>query len=139
MILSPIAGKEDDRDFINDKIIQFNAQQVLFTQKTPFLHLDFVIKNNGEIIAGITSILYCWKCLYIDVLWVAEKYRHQGLGRKLLNKVEEVAKKQGSHLVHLDTFDFQAKDFYLKNNYEIFGELKDCPPGHSRFYLKKLL
>ncbi|PPE03578.1 hypothetical protein HCUR_00960 [Holospora curviuscula] len=26
------------------------------------------------------------------------------------------------------TFDFQVKDFYLKQGYEIFGVLEDCPP-----------
>lgn len=37
----------------------------------------------------------------------------------------------------LDTFDFQAKDFYLKHGYEIFGVLKDCPVGHECYYLSK--
>ncbi|EKE01771.1 MAG: acetyltransferase, GNAT family [uncultured bacterium] len=62
-----------------------------------------------------------WKCLYISVLWVDEKYRYSGLGHRLLEKVEQDAKEKGGYLAHLDTFDFQAKDFYLKYGYEIFG------------------
>ena len=42
-------------------------------------------------------------------------------------------------LIHLDTFDFQAKDFYLKHGYEVFGVLDDCPKGHKRYYMKKVL
>lgn len=41
-------------------------------------------------------------------------------------------------LIHLDTFDFQAKDFYMKHEYEIFGILDDCPIEHKRYYMKKL-
>jgi hypothetical protein len=39
----------------------------------------------------------------------------------------------------LDTFDFQARGFYERNGYELFGTLDDCPPGHKRYYLKKAL
>ena len=42
-------------------------------------------------------------------------------------------------LIHLDTCDFQSKDFYLKQGYEIFGVLDNCPKGHKRYYLKKML
>ena len=56
-----------------------------------------------------------------------------------MKKVEDEAKDIGATLSHTDTFDFQAKDFYLKQGYTIFGELADCPPGHTRFYLKKAL
>ena len=45
------------------------------------------------------------------------------------NYEEEEAKAMGATLVHLDTFDWQAKDFYLKHGYEIFGVLDDCPPA----------
>jgi hypothetical protein len=33
----------------------------------------------------------------------------------------------------------QDKDFYLRHGYEIFGVLDNCPPGHQRYYMKKLL
>ncbi|WP_202127900.1 hypothetical protein [Clostridium sp. C2-6-12] len=42
------------------------------------------------------------------------------------------------NLLHLDTFDFQAKDFYLKHGYEVFGVLDDCPMEHKRYYMKRL-
>jgi hypothetical protein len=44
-----------------------------------------------------------------------------------------------SFLSHLDTFDWQTKEFYLKHGYEVFGVLDDCPPGHKRYYMKKVL
>jgi len=36
-------------------------------------------------------------------------------------------------------FSFQARGFYEKVGYTVFGRLDDCPPGHSRFYMQKPL
>jgi hypothetical protein len=47
--------------------------------------------------------------------------------------------KQGCQGAHLDTFSFQAKGFYEKLGYRVFGELEECPAGNSRFYLWKKL
>jgi len=127
-------------DVIENKITSYNNSQVLFIQEQPFINLNFCIKDdNGVIIAGITSVMYCWGMLFVDILAVDEKYYKNGLGSKLLSHVESEAKKLGATLAHLDTFDFQAKDFYIKHGYEVFGVLDDCPPGHKRYYLKKKL
>ena len=75
----------------------------------------------------------------IDIVWVDKQYRRQGLGSILLGEVEREAMEKDCHLVHLDTFDFQAKEFYEKNGYSMFGTLEDCPKGHNRYYLKKSL
>jgi hypothetical protein len=40
---------------------------------------------------------------------------------------------------YLDTFSFQAPDFYKKLGYEVFGELQDFPHGHQRYFMKKRL
>ena len=83
--------------------------------------------------------MYGWNVAYIDTLCVDEAYRGKGLGAKLLAEVESAAKEKGCYLIHLDTFDFQAKEFYEKQGYEVFGVLEDCPKEHSRYYLKKVL
>lgn len=38
---------------------------------------------------------------------------------------------------HLDTYDYQAPDFYRKLGYEVFGSIEDHPPGHTRFWMRK--
>lgn len=133
-----VAATGVEADILNDKIDIFNVQQVSFHGDAEVLK-DYVIKDNGLIIAGIRSCFYLGECLAINVLFVDEKYRHKGLGSILLNKVEAEAKAMGAKLVHLDTFDFQAKDFYLKHGYEIFGVLENCPVAHTRYYMKKAL
>ena len=130
--------KENDEEYICDRLVEYNLTQVPATQEILFENINKKFLNaNGEIIAGCVARMYCWNVLYIDILWVDKNYRNQGLGSKLLEYVEDTAKKKGCYLIHLDTFDFQAKDFYFKHGYEVFGTLKDCPKGHCRYYLKK--
>ncbi|MDW9175577.1 GNAT family N-acetyltransferase [Legionella pneumophila serogroup 1] len=130
---------EDENKYIRDEIVSFNAQQVPSTQKELLIYKRYVIKDDNNVIAGIDAKIYHWGILFIDILFIAESHRKKRLGTYLLNKVEAEAKQAGATLVHLDTFDFQAKDFYLKHGYEVFGVLDNCPPGHQRFYLKKVL
>lgn len=134
-----VPASADEAEFIDDKIVAFNKKAVPFTQEQTPIFKNYIFKENGRVIAGINAFIYHWGVLYIDVIFVDEEFRGQKLGAKLLDQVEEEARLMGASLSHLDTFDFQAKDFYLKQGYEIFGELNDCPPGHTRFYLKKIL
>jgi len=128
----------EEYDLVNKGIVEYNLSKVPFTQETPFISVNRIIKDsNGNILAGINSVLYCWNCMSIDSLWVKEEFRQNGYGLALLNEVEKIAKEKGCKLIHLDTFDFQAKDFYLKHGYEIFGVLDDCPLEHKRYYMKK--
>ena len=128
-----------EEDFIIDKIVEYNLSIVPSKQETDFLWINRIVEdNNGNIIAGILSKMYCWNCLYIDVLWVKEEHRKDGLGSRLLKEIESVAIEKGCYLIHLDTFDFQAKDFYIKHGYEVFGVLDECPEGHKRYFLKKI-
>ena len=129
-----------DADYIIDKLVEYNLSQVPTEQETLFDTLDQKITDdNGKIIAGCVARMYYWKIAYIDTLWVDEKYRDNGLGSKLLAEVEKTAKDKGCYLIHLDTFDFQAKEFYQKRGYKVFGVLEGCPKSHCRYYLKKTI
>jgi len=131
-------GNSDEAKFIMERLVEFNLSKVPLAQEIPNILINRVIEDeHGEIIAGISGRMYCWNCIYIDILWVKEEYRKFGLGSKLLNEVETTAKEKGCYLIHMDTFDFQAKDFYIKHGYEIFGVLENCPKEHKRYYLKK--
>ncbi len=134
------AATDGEAELIDRELVLFNKAKVPFTQKPSFESINRVLKNaDGEIVGGIICAMYCWRCFYIDVLWVKDSCRNSGCGSLLLRDAEAIAREKECGLIHLDTFDFQAKDFYLKHGYEIFGELRDCPPGHTRYYMKKSL
>ncbi len=130
---------ENEKNYIHDQIIEYNARCVPFTQKINPLFINYVAKKSEKVIGGINACMYHWGIIFIDILWVDEAFRGTGIGSKLLKKVEEKAKENSCTLIHLDSFDFQAKDFYLKHEYEIFGVLENCPAGHKRYYFKKNL
>ena len=126
-----------EEEFLVDRIVEYNLSKVPIKQKEEFISISRIIQIQDEIIAGIVSRMYCWNCLYIDTLWVKEEYRKKSFGKILLDEVERIAKEKGCYLIHLDTFTFQAKDFYIKYGYKIFGILDDCPKGYKRYFLKK--
>lgn len=129
-----------DKAFLVDKLVDYNLSQVPATQEENFIDLSRkVLSEDGKILAGIIVRMYCWRCIYIDTFWIDESMRGEGLGTLLLEEVERVAKENESQLIHLDTFDFQAKDFYLAHGYSVFGELEDCPKGHTRYFMSKVL
>ncbi len=74
----------------------------------------------------------------VDILHADAAYK-QKLGSKLLKYVETKAAKKGAYMVLLTAFEFQAKDFYLKHGYEIFGIVQNCPPEYKQFHMQKLL
>lgn len=130
---------KDEQEELDCKLGDFNFRQVPPTQAEIEVDLSLCLKKEGRIVAGINACMYAWYITYVHILYVDEGYRGQDLASQLLKRVEETAKAKGSKLIHLDTFSFQARDFYLKQGYEIFGTLDDCPKGHKRYYLKKVL
>lgn len=137
MKLNILKSSEEEIEYIDNTLGEFNRNQVEYTSSMDYLPLNFNIKDDrGLIIAGINAFS-CWQMVYISEFYVAPEYRNQGMGSILINNVEEEALRKGARVSHTDTFDWQAKDFYLKHGYEIFGAIENCPPGHKRFFLKK--
>lgn len=134
-----ISSTQEESAWVTNQIDDFNALQTKTERENLEIPLNYVIKEEGMIIAGINACFYFEQILYVGELFVQENHRHRRLGSQLLNKVEEEAKKRGAMLVHLDSFDFQAVAFYLKKGYEIFAVLEDCPKGHKRYFMKKVL
>jgi GNAT superfamily N-acetyltransferase len=92
----------------------------------------------GIVQAGLRGITeFDW--LFVVWLWVAEPYRRQGAGSQLLSKAEAIARERGCLSCYLDTFSFQAPEFYKRHGYEEFGRLEGFPPGHARIWLRKAL
>jgi GNAT superfamily N-acetyltransferase len=129
----------EERELLDSKLVDFNRENVQFKQSKDWIALSYVLKDEiGQMIAGINAILYCWNILYVDVLYVEDSYRRKGYGKLLLDRTESESKKLGGYMSHLDTFDWQAKEFYEHLGYEVFGILENCPRGHHRYYMKKV-
>ena len=132
----------EEADFIDDKIVEFNLQKVPADCENNRIVYWFGKKmtdENGRIVAGCLAARTVWGTAEVSVLWVDEAYRKQGLGTQLLADVEKDFRENGCNIVLLDTFDWQARGFYEKQGYSVFGTLEDCPIGHCRYYMKKVI
>ena len=130
---------DEEAEFIDDSLVEFNLSKVPPTQEDFISFNTKVTDDDGNVIAGCLAGMYFWNVVYIDILWVDERYRKKGLGSALLKEVERKAKEEGGYIVHLDTFDWQAKEFYEKNGYTVFGTLENCPKDHNRYYMTKTI
>jgi ribosomal protein S18 acetylase RimI-like enzyme len=77
--------------------------------------------------------------MYVELLWVHESLRGQGHGRRLLLAAEREGVARGCRYSVLSTFSFQARGFYEKLGYRVFGELDDVVDSHRWYFLRKLL
>jgi GNAT superfamily N-acetyltransferase len=92
----------------------------------------------GTIVGGLLGETG-WDWLHVQLLWVSESLRGRGVGRRLLGAAESEAAARGCRHAYLDTLDFQARPFYEREGYTLFGVQDDYPPGHQRFFLRKPL
>lgn len=121
---------------IGGGIQAYNTQQAGDDEGRPLCFLLYT--PDQEIVGGLIGATY-WDWLYVDLMWVRADLRGQGYGHQLLSLAEEEARKRGARHAHLDTFSFQAPDFYRRHGYRVFGELPEFPAGHRRYYLTKEL
>jgi GNAT superfamily N-acetyltransferase len=98
----------------------------------------FLRDPDMTVVGGLLGGTY-WGWLYVEILWVAEHVRGAGHGRAMLAAAEQEAIRRGCHHAHLDTMSFQSRSFYERQGYTVFGELRDFPIGHQRYFMQKAL
>ncbi|ANU09101.1 acetyltransferase [Planococcus antarcticus DSM 14505] len=129
----------EDRDFIRKKVIEHNVASLPGEVKSKFEQMSFIVRNEaGEIIGGLTTTGF-WRQLHIDFLWVDPTARGQGIAEKLMVQTEAYARTENYRLMIVDSFSFQAPEFYKKQGFSEFGLINNHPEGHSHHYFEKWL
>ena len=131
---------EEEADLINEKADAFDNSRMPPKPDVP--EKDFVFKitdGEGTIIGGCLLEIDEWNVADLDILWVDERWRRQGLGSVLIRRAEQAARENGCTLITLGTFDFQARPLYEKHGYRVYGVTEDFPEGHCNFSLMKRL
>ena len=93
---------------------------------------------DGTLVAGVIGKVF-WNWFYADLVWVAEEFRGQGIGTRVMRAAEERARQMKLTGIYLWTQTWQAPGFYKKLGYTQFVEFQDFPPGHSRLGFRKYL
>ena len=117
-----------------DGVREFNASIMGNADSEP---LSVVARGSaGEILGGVAGRTI-YDHFLIEVVWVAESMRGEGLGRRLMLQAEERAKARGCRGAQVDTVSFQAPEFYEKLGFRIIGTVEGYPTGHDRHFLAK--
>jgi GNAT superfamily N-acetyltransferase len=135
MLIDPNASPEEGATVLRG-LREFNEVRLGPPDEQP---VRIVLRDDaGTVIGGLLGHTR-WSWLYVATLWVDESARGHGWGTKLMNAAEELARTRGCTHVSLDTFEYQARPFYEKLGYKLFGTLEGYPPGYRQFYLTKAL
>jgi ribosomal protein S18 acetylase RimI-like enzyme len=123
-------------NLVTENVIRVNVAR---TGASDAHSVGFFLKNaRGEWLGGLTG--YIWGgWLHINFLWVSEVLRRQRQGSRLMDAAEAMARDRGAIGATLETFTFQAPDFYAARGYLVCGRIDDYPPGHAKLFLSKRL
>ncbi|WP_342554983.1 GNAT family N-acetyltransferase [Paenibacillus sp. FSL R7-0652] len=127
----------EESAYVRQQLSAYNAAHVGEALKDRFEELHFHIRNeSGQIVAGVLSTL-CWNWVELDILWVDAQERHKGYGTQLLQEVERLAREKNCDFIMLNTFSYQAPEFYRRHGYELMTVIDNAPTGHQHYYFKK--
>jgi len=124
------------RNGILGPLVAYNESK---TGRSDYRPLIIAIDDSeGRVAGGLWGkTAYDW--LFVELLFVPESLRGRGLGSELMKRAEAEALSRGCHSAWLDTFEFQAREFYERVGYTCFAQLPDYPVGSARYFMKKAL
>ena len=129
-------GDERDINEIFEMLKEYNLSNREESENVP-LGIYYEDEDKKKL-AGLTGETFGnWLCVHY--LFVSDKLRGKGVGSELLNAAESEAKRRGCKYAFVDTFSFQAPEFYKKHGYNEVFTLENYPyTGKRHYYTKEL-
>lgn len=126
----------DDMRLLISKLTEYNDAH----RPAPYERKDirlFLRNEAGEIVAGLIGGV-SMNCLLIQILWVDESLRGEGLGRELITMAERIGQESGAHMAIVETTLFQAPEFYIKLGYKVICEIDGSPVGSKTLLMQRI-
>src|SRR6202162_2644425 len=135
VVFDPYAAA-DLRDIVQTILVNHN---VAITGQAEWYPVAFFLRDeNGEILGGLLGDIWAaW--LHVRTLAVAAPVRGHGFGREMMKRAENYAIERGCTDAFLDTFSFEARPFYEKLGYRVFGTLENLPVRHRHYFMTEKL
>ena len=105
-------NKEETAELIRSVLRSYNRQFFIDSET-----INLVEEQSGHFIGGLTATRD-FDSSYVDYFVVEKEYRKSGIGRKLLLRLEEIAKEKNVKRIMLNTYSFQSPGFYEKMGYK---------------------
>lgn len=126
----------DDIQFLNDGIAEHAKQK---REMRPLDFFAFFIRDENNKIVGGCAGDNMYGCLYVGQLWVKEDLRIKGYGTQLMQEAETLARKSACGFMAVNTFDWEALDFYKKLGFYVEFERKGFDKNSIFYFLRKAL
>ena len=124
---------EKDSEAVHRLLQEYNAPYM--TKSSDF---SFCIEEDEKILGGIVAESL-FDTVEVEYLCVKPELRGQGLGRRLIGLVEQKAREAGMRRILLNTYSFQAPEFYRKLGYQQLFEISPAYQNYAQYYFMKLL
>jgi len=92
--------------------------------------------KSGEVIGGLRARQW-GRAVEVQQLWVDERHRRRGVAARLMRMLEQAAVERGATVIYLDTFSFQAPEFYRRCGYESVLRIDGFPDGIAKHLMTK--
>ncbi len=116
-------------------LIRYNTEKM---GKQKYRRFAVSLREDEAIVGGIVGEVWM-TVLFIQFFWIEERFRGQGHGTTLIEKIEAEARRFGAVRSYVDTMNVQAPDFYRACGYEAFGAIDGYPGGVTRHWFSKPL
>jgi ribosomal protein S18 acetylase RimI-like enzyme len=99
---------------------------------------SLVLKDDTYQTVGVLSFYTIFSEIFIDMIWVQEKCRRKGLGKMLVQELENRFLDQGFNNINLCTYDFQMPEFYRECGFELeFTRKNEQNPQFTKYFFVK--
>lgn len=85
---------KEDKDKVCSGLYNHNVKNTNGLLQKPGLDINLCLKDGDNVVGAILCDTFNY-CLYIDVLWIDERYRGYGYGKELIRQAERIAKENG--------------------------------------------
>jgi len=101
--------------------------------------LSYLFQENGITLGRMFGYIES-DIFKIEGIFLEPEARGKGIGKDIIQQLEEYALQEGCRIVLLETPTSSAPQFYEKLGYSVFGEIPNYPlEGESCYYMMKWL
>ena len=135
--LADQANEKQVTEYIRNNLIENNRSFSEIAEEEVIV--VYATDEKDVIVGGVSATLW-GACLEINYLWVSEDFRGKMLGSNLLSELENTAYSKGCRRIIVDTYSFQAPEFYIKSGYSERLKFEGYSNGEvSKIFLTKEL
>jgi GNAT superfamily N-acetyltransferase len=114
-----------------------SAYNASFVPRSDWAPRWWIGRDGAGAVGAGCRFVFKFDWTFISWLWVAEPFRRQGEGSRLLRAVEAESRERGQKGLYLDTFSFQGPLFYPRHGFTEFGRIAGFPAGYDRIWFMK--